>query len=93
MEKLATFDPLFTEFGKQGYETAFKAAFAALEELEYVHHPGNSPGIVDGASLVVVGSEKAGIDYGLTPRARIRAMSNVIRQQAARADRRHRRGE
>jgi acetyl-CoA C-acetyltransferase len=77
VEKLATFDPLFAEFGKQGYEAAFKAAFAELDELRYIHHAGNSPGIVDGASLVVIGSEKAGADYELTPRARIRTMTNT----------------
>lgn len=77
VEKLATFDPLFTEFGKQGYETAFKAAFTELDELRYVHHAGNSPGIVDGASLVVIGSQKAGADYGLKPRARISTMTNA----------------
>lgn len=77
VEKLATFEPLFPEFGKQGYEVAFKAAFAELDELRYVHHTGNSPGIVDGASLVLIGSEKAGSDYGLTPRARIRTMTNA----------------
>jgi acetyl-CoA C-acetyltransferase len=77
VDKLATFDPLFTEFGKQGYEAAFKVAFAELDELRYVHHTGNSPGIVDGASLVVIGSEKAGADYGLAPRARIRTMTNA----------------
>jgi acetyl-CoA C-acetyltransferase len=36
-----------------------------------VHTPGNSSGIVDGASLVMIGSEKAGKQNGLTPRARI----------------------
>ncbi|MCP4299092.1 MAG: acetyl-CoA C-acyltransferase [Gammaproteobacteria bacterium] len=77
VEKLATFDPLFTEFGRQGYEAAFKAAFTELDELKYVHHAGNSPGIVDGASLVFIGSEKSGTDYGLTPRARIKTMTNV----------------
>jgi len=77
VEKLATFDPLFTEFGKRGYEAAFKAAFGELGELRYIHHAGNSPGIVDGASLVVIGSEKAGTDYGLTPRARIKTMTNA----------------
>ncbi len=76
-DKLATFEPLFSEFGKQGYEAAFKAAFSNLDELHYVHHPGNSPGIVDGASRAIVGSEQAAADYGLEPRARIRAMSNV----------------
>lgn len=76
-EKLATFDPIFTDFGKQGYEAAFKAAFPELAELDYVHHPGNSPGIVDGASLVVIGSKVAGNRQGLTARARIRTMTNV----------------
>jgi acetyl-CoA C-acetyltransferase len=36
-----------------------------------VHHAGNSSGIVDGAALVLVGSEQVGKDFGLTPRARI----------------------
>jgi len=77
VEKLATFDPLFAEFGQQGYEAAFKAAFTELDDLKYVHHAGNSPGIVDGASLVVIGSKNAGTDYGLTPRATIRTMTNA----------------
>ena len=76
-EKLATFEPLFTDFGKQGYEAAFKAAFSDLDELRYVHHAGNSPGIVDGASLAIIGSECAGEEYGLKARARIRAMTNA----------------
>src|SRR5690606_34945110 len=36
-----------------------------------VHTPGNSSGIVDGASLVLIGTEKAGKENGLTPRGRI----------------------
>ncbi len=77
IEKLATFEPLFAEFGKKGYADVFKAAFTDLDELRYVHHPGNSPGIVDGASLVIIGNEQAQVEHGLTPRAKIRAMSNV----------------
>lgn len=76
-EKLATFEPLFTDFGKQGYEAAFKATFSDLDELRYVHHAGNSPGIVDGASLAIIGSEHAGQKYGLQARARVRAMTNI----------------
>ena len=76
-EKLAGFDPIFEEFGKRGYEAAFKAAFPELDTLNYVHHPGNSPGIVDGASLVVIGSESAGKAQGLKARARIRTVTNV----------------
>lgn len=76
-EKLATFEPLFAEFGRKGYEAAFKAAFPELGELEYLHHAGNSPAVVDGASLVILGSEAAGRTRGLKPRARIRAMANA----------------
>ncbi|MDX6684623.1 MAG: acetyl-CoA C-acetyltransferase, partial [Baekduia sp.] len=37
------------------------------------HTPGNSSGIVDGASLVAIGNEETGSALGLTPRARILA--------------------
>lgn len=77
LEKLAGFDPLFAEFGKQGYEDAFKAAFPDLGEMQYVHHVGNSPGIVDGASLVAIGSATAGERMGGKPRAKIRTMANA----------------
>jgi len=76
-EKLATFEPLFTEFGNWGYEDAFKAAFPDLGAMHYVHHAGNSPGIVDGASLVLIGSKKAAGDHGLDARARIHKMTSV----------------
>ncbi len=76
-EKLASFEPLFTELGKSGYEAFFRSAMPALGDMRYVHHVGNSPGIVDGASLVAIGSDRAGREFGLRPRARIRAMANM----------------
>jgi acetyl-CoA C-acetyltransferase len=42
-----------------------------------VHHAGNSSGIVDGAALVLVGSEEAGRAAGLTHRARIVATATT----------------
>jgi acetyl-CoA C-acetyltransferase len=48
-----------------------------VEKIDHVHTPGNSSGIVDGASLVVLGSEEAGKANGLTPRARIVSVSVV----------------
>ena len=47
------------------------ARLPEVEAINHVHHAGNSSGIVDGASAVLVGSEKAGKDLGLTPRGRI----------------------
>ena len=74
--RLSQFEPSFEQFGRH-YEQPFRQAFPELEELRYVHHKGNSPGIVDGASLVLLAAEDAGQDLGLVPRARIRAMKNV----------------
>ena len=48
-----------------------------VEEINYVHHAGNSSGIVDGAAAVLLGSKKAGKAMGLKPRARIRAFANI----------------
>ena len=42
-----------------------------VEKINHVHHAGNSSGIVDGASLMAIGTEQVGTDLGLTPRARI----------------------
>ncbi|MGE4427797.1 MAG: acetyl-CoA C-acyltransferase, partial [Solirubrobacteraceae bacterium] len=41
------------------------------EELDHVHHAGNSSGIVDGASLLVTANPEAGERHGQKPRARI----------------------
>ncbi|PWG74903.1 acetyl-CoA C-acyltransferase, partial [Enterococcus hirae] len=48
-----------------------KMRYPQVEAFDHVHTPGNSSGIVDGAGLELVGSERAGKDLGLTPRARI----------------------
>ena len=45
--------------------------YPEVESINHVHTPGNSSGIVDGASLVMVGSEQAGKDIGLNPRGRV----------------------
>ncbi|WP_067823171.1 acetyl-CoA C-acetyltransferase [Nocardia inohanensis] len=57
------------EFG--GFDAVALQKYHHLERLDHVHTGGNSSGIVDGAALVLVGSEEAGRASGLTPRARI----------------------
>ncbi len=54
-----------------------RAAHPEVEEVNHVHHAGNSSGIVDGAAAVLLGSKKAGKTMGLKPRARIRAFANI----------------
>jgi acetyl-CoA C-acetyltransferase len=57
--------------GSFGFDDVILKKYNTLEKVNHVHTPGNSSGIVDGASAVLIGSEKAGKDLGLTPRGRI----------------------
>jgi acetyl-CoA C-acetyltransferase len=71
MEGLAGLKASFAMMGQFGFDDVILAKYNTLEKINHVHTPGNSSGIVDGASAVLIGSEKAGKDLGLTPRARI----------------------
>jgi acetyl-CoA C-acetyltransferase len=72
VESLAALKPSFAAVGEMGgFDTVALQKYHWVEKIDHVHTPGNSSGIVDGAGLVIVGSEKAGTDNGLTPRARI----------------------
>jgi acetyl-CoA C-acetyltransferase len=46
-------------------------SYPQLDHLEHVHHAGNSSGVVDGASAVLVVSPDYARAHGMTPRARI----------------------
>ena len=54
-----------------GFDDVALQKYHWVERINHVHTGGNSSGIVDGAALVMIGSEKAGTSQGLTPRARI----------------------
>ena len=72
LEGLGALKPSFADLGEQaGFDAVALQRYHWLERIDHVHHAGNSSGIVDGAALVLVGSEQVGRDLGLTPRARI----------------------
>ncbi|GAB3841021.1 acetyl-CoA acetyltransferase [Dactylosporangium cerinum] len=71
-EGLAALPPSFGAIGELGgFDAVALQKYHWVERIEHVHTAGNSSGIVDGASLVLIGSERAGAAAGLTPRARI----------------------
>jgi acetyl-CoA C-acetyltransferase len=71
-ESLAALEPSFAVIGEMGgFDAVALQRYHWLERIDHVHTPGNSSGIVDGASLMLVGSEAAGAAAGLTPRARV----------------------
>ncbi|MBA2933601.1 acetyl-CoA C-acetyltransferase [Sphingomonas sp. CGMCC 1.13654] len=77
VESLAKLKPAFEGFGKAGFEAVAKAKYPEIEDLSYVHHGGNSSGIVDGSGIVLVGSKEFGQKAGLKARGRIRSYANI----------------
>ncbi|MCB0933862.1 MAG: acetyl-CoA C-acetyltransferase [Mycobacterium sp.] len=72
MDSLAKLKPAFEGLAAMaGFDDVAMQKYHWIERINHVHTGGNSSGIVDGAALVLVGSEKAGKANGLTPRARI----------------------
>ena len=80
-EALAALNPSFAAIGDMGgFDAVALQKYHWVERINHVHTPGNSSGIVDGAALTIVGSEQAGRDMGLTPRARVVA-TGVVAQE------------
>ena len=71
MEGLAKLKPSFEMHGGLGFDDIIIGKYPELDKVDHVHTPGNSSGIVDGSSAVLIGSEKAAHDLGLKPRGRI----------------------
>ena len=75
MQKLGSLRASFEGPGKMGFDAVALSKYPEVERINHVHTPGNSSGIVDGASLVMVGNEKVGKDIGLDPRGRVLAIA------------------
>ncbi|MDP3812294.1 MAG: acetyl-CoA C-acetyltransferase [Hydrogenophaga sp.] len=71
LDGLAALKPAFEQLGGMGFDAVALQRYPQVERIHHVHHAGNSSGIVDGATAVLIGSEAAGKTHGLTPRARI----------------------
>jgi len=78
MQALGALNPSFQMPGEMGgFEAVGIQAHPEIERITYVHHAGNSSGIVDGAAAVLLGSKAGGESMGLKPRARIKAFANI----------------
>jgi acetyl-CoA C-acetyltransferase len=78
VESLAGLKPSFAAIGDMGgFDAVALQKYHWVEKINHVHTPGNSSGIVDGAALMLIGSEQVGKDLGLAPRARIVATGVV----------------
>jgi len=77
MEILGALKPSFAKIGGLGMDQVAIAKYPQLQTIDHVHTAGNSSGVVDGASAVLIGSRQAGQALSLVPRAKIVATSVV----------------
>jgi acetyl-CoA C-acetyltransferase len=71
LEGLANLKPAFAAVGEMGFDAVALQKYPQVERINHIHTAGNASGIVDGAALVLVGSQAKGEALGLRPRARI----------------------
>ncbi|ABF12369.1 acetyl-CoA C-acetyltransferase [Cupriavidus metallidurans] len=78
LEKLGALKASFQAMGELGgFDALAQMKYPEVEKVRHIHTGGNSSGIVDGASLLLVGSEQKGRELGLTPRARVVSVAAV----------------
>ena len=77
VDTLAALNPSFAGIGEMGFNNVAREKYHNIEQINHVHGPGNSSGIVDGAAAVLMGSESAGKQFNMKPRARIVATAVV----------------
>ena len=82
VETLAGLNPSFIMPGKMGFDSVILDKYTTIENVNHVHHAGNSSGIVDGAAIALIGNAAAGQKAGLKPRAKV-TMAAVIGSEPA----------
>ncbi len=77
VQTLSTLKPSFMKFGAMGFNNVAREKYPQVEQINHVHTPANSSGIVDGAAAVLIGSKAIAEKFSLTPRAKIVACALV----------------
>jgi len=84
LESLANLNPSFAKVGamspendSRSYDEICKAVYPEVQEMNHVHHAGNSSGVVDGASALLLASPEFAKAHGLKPRGRIVATATA----------------
>jgi acetyl-CoA C-acetyltransferase len=79
MQKLGALKSAFQDIGQgmPGFDKVALMKYPEIDEINHIHHAGNSSGIVDGAAGILIGDQEFGNARGLNPRAKIRATCKV----------------
>jgi acetyl-CoA C-acetyltransferase len=76
LEGLAKLRPAFAAAGET-FDAVALQVYPDVEQIDHVHHAGNSSGVVDGAAAALVASDGWLRANGITPRARVRATAAI----------------
>jgi acetyl-CoA C-acetyltransferase len=82
-EGLAALNPAFTKLADVALDeqgTTFRKLILAKYpdlDIKFVHHAGNSSGVVDGSGALLLASPSCARKHGMKPRARVLAYANV----------------
>ena len=71
VDGLSGLKPSFQMMGDMGFDGVARDKYPQVETIQHVHHAGNSSGIVDGATVLLLGSEEAGKKMGIKPRGKV----------------------
>ncbi len=77
MQSLAALQPSFAGLGEFAFDGVATDRYPEVEQMNHVHHAGNSSGIVDGSAGILLGTKEMGDALGLKPRAKIRTMASI----------------
>jgi len=78
MQSLAQLQPSFAAMAAMaGFDAVAVQSHPEIEKVNYVHHAGNSSGVVDGAAAILLASPDYAKKHGLKPRARVVAVANM----------------
>ena len=74
VEALGTLNPAFAMMGSMGgFDAVAVDRYPEVEEIDHIHHAGNSSAIVDGAAIALIGTKAAGEALGMKARFKVRA--------------------
>lgn len=76
VDSMVELNPVFGEMVPNSLKESIYRRFT-IKNIHHLHHPGNSPALADGASLLLIGNKQAEDKLGLRPRAKIVAVTSA----------------
>jgi acetyl-CoA C-acetyltransferase len=78
IESLGQMEAMFKHAGETlGYDEICRLRYPQIEQINHLHHAGNSSVIADGAAAILIGSKEMGERLSIQPRAKFRAVASI----------------